>query len=141
MARFPSREWCELAIQLANADPESAQAGEGWVGDFGAVVDAEAGKLEKAFAMHCVPAGGRITRFRVLADPDELDEIEPRYFARAPYSIWKSLLRGELDALEAIARRQLEFRGDLEQLARRMKHKGITQRVLAALDTQFVDER
>ena len=141
MPRFPSREWCELAIRLANADPESALAGKGWVGDFGAVVDREPGKLEKPFAVHCVPAGGRITRFRVLTDPDELDEIEPLYFARAPYSIWKALLRGELDTLQAIAKRQLEFRGDLEQLARRMKHKGIAERVLAGLDTQFVDER
>src|SRR5262249_19818604 len=67
-------------------------------------------------------------------------EIEPVYFARAPYSIWKALLRGELDALQAIARRQLEFRGDLEQLARRMKHKGIAERVLAGVDTQVVGE-
>ncbi len=141
MPVFPSREWCELAIRLANADPESAVAGEGWVGDFGAVVDAEPGKLDKPFAFHCVPARGQITRFRVLADPDELDEIEPRYFARAPYSVWKAIIRGEIDAIQGAARRQLEFRGDLEQLARRMKHKGIADRVLAALETKFIDER
>ena len=141
MPRFPSREWCEEAIRLANADPESALAGQGWAGDFGAVVDAEPGKLDKAFAMHCVPRGGQITRFRLLADADELDEIEPSYFARAPYSIWKALLRGEIDPIRAIALRQFEFRGDLEQLVQRMKHKGIAERVLASLDTQFIDER
>jgi hypothetical protein len=140
MALFPSREWCEAAIRFVNADPESAAAGESWVGDFGAVVDSEPGKLEKPFAVHCVPAGGRITRFRVLADPDELDEIEPRYLARAPYSVWKGLIRGELDPIQAIAQRRLQFQGDLEQLARRMKYKGIADRVLAAFETQFIDE-
>jgi len=141
MPIFPSREWCEAAIRAANADPESALAGDRWVGDFGAVVDSEPGKLPKPFAVHCVPAGGQITKFRVLADPDELDEIEPRYLARAPYSVWKAVIRRELDPLQAVAQRKLYFQGDLEQLARRMKYKGIADRVLASIETQFIDER
>ncbi len=63
MPIFPSREWCEAVIRFANADPESALAGESWVGDFGAVVESEPGKLLKPFAVHCVPAGGKITKF------------------------------------------------------------------------------
>ncbi len=140
MPVFPSREWCEAAIRFANSDPESASAGAGWVGDFGAVVESEPGKLEKSFAIHCLPSAGKITRFRVLADPDELDEIEPRYLARAPYSVWKALIRGELEPIQAVAQRKLQFQGDLGQLVNRMKYKGIADRVLAAVETKFVDE-
>ena len=140
MPLFPSREWCEAAIRIANADAEGTLAGQGWVGDFGAVVEVEAGKLKRPFAVHCVPEGGQITRFRVLADPDELDEIEPKYLVRAPYSAWKALIQRKLDPIQAIARGQFHFRGDLEQLARRMKYKGIADRILAAVETQFPDE-
>ena len=38
MLVFPSREWCEEAIRLVNSDPEVAQVGSGWEGDFGAVI-------------------------------------------------------------------------------------------------------
>ncbi len=140
MAVFPSKEWCEEAICLANADPESALAGEGWVGDFGGVVEAEPGKLAAPFAVYCCPRSGRIEKFRVLGEPDELDEIEPRYLARAPYSVWKALIQGTLDPVEAVLKRRIVVKGDVEQLVQRAKYKRIADRVLAKLATKFVDE-
>jgi putative sterol carrier protein len=141
VAVFPSKEWCQQAIELANADPESRAAGEGWVGDFGLVVEREPGKLPEAFAIHCLPRDGQITAFRVLGDPDELEEIEPCYLASAPYSVWKGLIRGTVDPIQAVAQRKLRFFGDLEQLVQRVKYKGIVDRVLARLRTEFPDER
>ena len=38
----------------------------------------------------------------MLDDPDDLEEIEPAYLARAPYSVWKGLLSGTLDPVEAV---------------------------------------
>ncbi len=140
MAVFPSRQWCEEAVQLINADRESRDAGEGWVGDFGAVVEAEPGKLVRPFAIHCQPRHGQITQLRILRDPDELDEIEPLYLARAPYSVWKGLIQGHLDPVEAVLRRRIQLQGDAEQLMQRMRYKGIVDRVLARLATQFADE-
>ena len=74
-----------------NQDPESAQAGAGWTGDFGIVIEAEPGKLAKPFTVHVVPKNGRLEKISVLRDPDELEEFEPAYLAKAPYSIWKGL--------------------------------------------------
>src|SRR5262249_56242618 len=82
---------------LVNGDPESVGAGEGWVGDVGAVVEKEPGKLDRPFAVHCLPRDGKIHNLRILEDPDELDEIEPRYLVRAPYSVWKALIQQTLD--------------------------------------------
>jgi putative sterol carrier protein len=140
MPVFPSREWCEDVVRLVNADPESVEAGEGWVGDVGVVVEREAGKLERSFTIHCVPRDGKIHNLRLLEDPDELEEIEPRYLARAPYSVWKALIQQTLDPIEALVRRRISVDGDVQQLIERMRYKGIAERVLAKLSTRFVDE-
>ncbi len=141
MPIFPSKEWCEEAVRLANADPEAIEAGEGWEGDFGAVIEAEPGKLPKHFVVHCVPKGGLITKLKVLPDADDLEEIEPAYLARAPYSVWKALLKGEMDPVEAVLRRRISFKGDMQPLVERMRYKGIADRLLARIDTVFMDEK
>jgi putative sterol carrier protein len=140
MPKFPSKEWLDEAVRLTNEDPECAVAGKGWKGDFGAVVDAEPGKLNKPFVVHIVPGECRIEKARVLADPDDLDEFEPVYLARAPYSVWKQLLKGTLDPVEAVLKRRITMRGDLQPLIERMQYKGIADRVFAKLQTQYIDE-
>ncbi len=141
MPLFPSKEWCEEAIRLVNADPEAVEAGRGWVGDFGGVIEAEAGKLAKPFVFHVVPRDGRVEKFRLLVDPDDLDEFEPAYLARGPYSIWKGLLQGTLDPVEMVLKRKLAVQGDLQPLIERMRFKGVAERLLVKLVTEFVDER
>jgi putative sterol carrier protein len=138
---FPSKEWCAEAIRLANADPEITTAGAGWTGDFGVVVLAEPGKLAKTFAIHLEPKNGRVERWSVLRDPDELEEIEPAYLAQAPYSTWKGLIQGTLDPVEATLKRQINVKGDLQPLIERMKYKGIAARVMSLLSTEFADEK
>lgn len=140
MPVFPSKEWCEEAVRLTNADPESAAAGADWEADFGIVMEAEPGKLAADFTIHVQPRNGRIDRVEVLRDKDDLDEIEPAYFARAPYSVWKALLKGELDPIEAVLKRRISVQGDLQPLIERARYKGIGDRVLAQIPTTFVDE-
>ena len=88
-----------------------------------------------------VPKAGRIEKFKVLVDPDDLDELEPVYIARAPYSVWKGLLKGTLDPVEAVLKRRIALKGDVQPLIERLKYKGIADRVLAAVHTEFIDER
>ncbi len=140
MPVFPSKEWCEEVTRLANADPESADAGEGWEGDFGAIIEAEQGKLANTFAVHWIPKDGRISQVRVLGDPDELEEIEPSYLARAPYSVWKGILQGKLDPMEQLVKRRLTIAGDAQPLMERIRYKGMAARILSKLTTEFADE-
>ncbi len=141
MPIFPSKEWADEAVRLANADPEVADAGRGWEGDFGVVIEAEKGRLGATFTLHIVPQDGRIARLKILRDPDELEEIEPAYVARAPYSVWKALLKGELDPVEAVLRRRISVSGDVQPLIERARYKGIGDRILASIQTTFADER
>lgn len=139
MPRFPSKEWCEEAVRLVNADPESALAGKGWKGDFGLVIEAEKGLLPKPFVLYCDPVNGRIVGFKVLPDPDDLDELEPVYLIRAPYSIWKALLLGTLEPVEALMKRRIQVKGDVQPLIERMKYKGIADRVFSQIATEFIE--
>lgn len=140
MAVFPSKEWCEQVLRLINDDPERAQAAQGWLGDLGVVVEAEPGRLARPFIVHVVPRNGLLERLEVLEDADELEALEPAYVARAPYSVWKALLQGTLDPVEAVLRRRVEIRGDMEPLIERLRFKGMAERVLSQLGTEFLDE-
>ena len=104
------------------------------------MLEAEPGKQHKPFVVHVVPGDCRIQKARVLADPDDLEELEPVYLARAPYSVWKQLLKGTLDPVEAVLKRRISMRGDLQPLIERMKYKGIADRVFARLQTEYIDE-
>ncbi len=140
MPVFPSRGWAEAAMAMVNADPESVEAARGWAGDFGLVIEAEAGRLEKHFVAWVRPEAGRIAELRVLVDPDDLDELEPAYRVRAPYSVWKGLLLGRVDPVQAILQRQLRIEGDVQPILERMRYKDIATRVLRRLETRFIDE-
>ena len=139
MPLFPSRAWADQAVALFNADPDSLAAGQGWTGDFGVVIEAERGKLEQAFVAYVAPKDGRIAELRILVDPDDLDEFEPVYRIQAPYSVWKGLLQGAVDPVQAIVERKLRVDGDVQPILERMRYKDVATRVLARLETQFPD--
>ncbi|ATB33243.1 SCP2 sterol-binding domain-containing protein [Melittangium boletus] len=140
MATFPSKEWCEEAVRLVNEDPERSLAARGWRGDIGVIVDAEPGRLSRPFVVHVVTRDCLIETPRLLEEPDDLDELEPAYLARAPYSVWKQLLQGSLDPVEAVLRRRIAVKGDLQQLIERLRFKGLADRVLAGLKTEYLDD-
>jgi len=140
MPDFPSRGWAEAAMALVNADPESVAGSRGWRGDFGVVIEAEKGKLDEHFVVWVRPENGRVAELRVLVDPDDLDEFEPAYRIRAPYSVWKGMLLGSVDPVEAIVKRRLRVDGDVQPILERMRYKDIAARVLSGLETRFADE-
>jgi putative sterol carrier protein len=140
MPVFPSRAWCEEALRILEADPETLRAGHGWTADIGVVVEAEPGMLDRSFVLYLRPVHGRIEQWKVLVDADDLDEFDPAYRIQAPYSLWKGFLLGTEDPVEAVLRRRLTVQGDLQPLMERMQHKGLAERVLAQIETRFADD-
>ena len=49
------------------------------------VVEAEPPAFPRAVAVHAEQARGRVARWRILPDEDDLLELEPAYVIRAPY--------------------------------------------------------
>jgi hypothetical protein len=136
---FPSREWLAAAVASVNAQPGLAAALRGLGDDLAAVVEADPPLLTSPFAVYGRQGGGRIASWRVLPDPDEILELEPAYVVRAPYRLWKALLRGE-DPVKAALSGRLRVEGDLQELVRRANHRHVIDGALAAVATEFPDE-
>lgn len=137
---FPSERWLAAVLQAVNRHPDLPRALAGLGPDLAAVVEAEPPALLRSMAVWGRQAGGRIAEWRVLEDEDEILELEPAYLLRAPYRLWKDLLRRSVDPLEAVLQGRLRVTGDLEALLRRAGYRYIVELALARVPTEFPDE-
>lgn len=126
MPEFPSEAWCRDAIRLLNEDPDAAEAARGWDGDFGVVIDRADGPMGISIG---APVNGRLPEPEFLP-ADEIEESEPRYFARASEADWWALIEGGLDPIAAIVQKRLVARGDLTPVIARLQYRGLAERWL-----------
>jgi hypothetical protein len=134
--RFASREWIEAVAAALNAQPDLGRALAGLGRDAAFVVEAERPAFPRAVAVHAEHDRGRIARWRVLPDEDDVLELEPAYVIRAPYGAWKALFRGG-DPVKAALSGAVRVEGDLEALVRRSGYRYVVDAALAAVPTDF----
>jgi len=137
MPIFPSLEWCKAAVEAIHAEPDSKKAGKGFVADFAAAVLPEP-PMKEPFIIYCKAVEGRVEGLRRLEDLDEIEEIEPKYVARASYGTWRRLIESQVDPIEAILRKQIVFVGDLEPIVERAQFKDLVWQVLRRVPTTFM---
>ncbi len=137
--RFPSAAWIAEAVAVANRHPDLAAALQGLGRDLAAVVEPDPPAWSEPFAVYGRQDRGRLAGVRVLADPDEIWELEPAYVVRAPYRVWKALVRGD-DPVQAALSGRVKVQGDLASLVRRAQYRYIVDAALASVVTEFVDE-
>ncbi len=137
---FPSQEWLAALVGAVNAHPDLGRALAGLGADLAAVVEAQPPALPRPFAAWGRQAGGRIGEWRVREDEDEILEIEPAYVVRAPYRLWKDLLRRRLDPVQAALSGRVRVQGDLEALVRRSGYRYVIDAALDRVATEFPDE-
>jgi putative sterol carrier protein len=129
MADFPSEAWCRDAIRLLNEDPDAPEAAKGWTGDFGVVIDRPSGPMGISIG---APVQGQLPEPRFLP-ADELEDLEPTYFARATEADWWALIEGGLDPIAAIVQKRLVAKGDLTPVIARLQYRGLTERWLVRI--------
>jgi hypothetical protein len=134
--RFATREWIEAAVAALQAQPDLGRALEGLGRDAALVVEAEPPAFPRTVAVHGAHEGGRIVRWRILADEDEVLELEPAYVLRAPYGVWKALLQGG-DPVRAALSGRVQVEGDLEALVRRASYRYVVEAALRAVLTEL----
>jgi hypothetical protein len=135
---FASRPWLDALVAALNRQPDLAKAIFGLGEDAGAVVERDVG-FPREVAAYGRNVGGRVDA-RLLDDADGLLELEPAYVVRAPYGLWKQLLRGTLDPVKAAMSGRLKVEGDLERLVRQASFRYVTDAALRELETEFPDE-
>jgi hypothetical protein len=136
--RFASREWVAALVAELNRQPDLAEALRGLGRDAAVVVEAD-GAFARAVAVYAAQEDGRIARWRMLPDEDDVLELEPAYVLRAPYGVWRELLRGG-DPVRAALSGRVRVEGDLEALVRRVSYRRVADAALAAVPTEFPGE-
>lgn len=134
--RFATREWIEAAVAALNAQPDLGRALEGLGRDAALIVEAQPPAFPRAVALHGAHEGGRIARWRLLADEDEVLELEPAYVLRAPYGVWRSILEGA-DPVQAALTGRVRVEGDLEALLRRARYRSVVEAALRVVPTEL----
>ncbi len=134
--RFASREWFDAVAAALNAQPDLAKALSGLARDAALVVEAEPPAFPRTVAVHGAQDRGQIARWRVLADEDDLLELEPAYVVRAPYGVWRALLSGK-DPVQAALSGQVRVEGDLEALVRRAGYRYVVDAALRVVPTEL----
>ena len=136
---FPSEAWLTAVAAAANRHPDLSAALAGLGRDLAAVIEADPPALPDPVAAYGRQEGGRLAEVRVLADLDEIWELEPAYVVRAPYRVWKALFRGA-DPVKAALSGSVKVEGDLQALVRRAHYRYLMDAVLASVATEFADE-
>ncbi len=136
---FPSEGWLRAFVAAVNLHPDLAEALRGLGGDLAAVVEADPPDIPEPLAAYGRHQDGRISAVRLLQDADEVWELAPAYVVRAPYRVWKSLLRGG-DPVRAALSGQVRVTGELQALVRKANYRYVVDTALRAIETEFLDE-
>jgi putative sterol carrier protein len=111
MAVFPSEEWLKALVDTLNASAEYEKAASTWEGDIAFAVLAEEGMLDRDIYLYANPYHGKIS------DPKVLDSLEGKditFVITGPYSVWKEIIQGKTDSMQAIMRGKLKVKGNMQ---------------------------
>jgi hypothetical protein len=138
--RFASQGWLDAVVREVNGHADLGRALAGLGADLAAVVERDGRHFPHGAAAWGRQEGGRIVEWRVLPDEDDVQEMEPAYVVRAPLALWKDLLTGRADPVQAALSGRVKVKGDLEALVRRSGYRYIVDEALKRVPTEFPDE-
>lgn len=140
MLVFPSSQWVDAWVELANADQAFRAAGAGWDGAVGGVIEADAAAGVRESLYLRLEGREGCWQAHTLAADDRL--VAGTVFSiRAPYAVWKSVIRQELHPVAGMVQGRLRFRGHLSAFLRWSNALVIMTKLAGRLDTVFTDEQ
>jgi len=139
MPVFPSEDWVEAWVALANQSAAFEASGRGWEGAVALVVeaDADAGLREALY----VRLEGRQGKWVGSAFGTSSALVEGAIFVlRAPYRRWKQVIRQELNPIKGVLQGKIEIQGHLPVILKWTKSILILAELAGQIETGFVDE-
>ncbi len=134
--RFGASEWWKAVVAALQEHPDLPAALSGLGRDGALVVEADPPAWPRPVAVWAEQRAGRIARWRLLADEDEVLELAPAYVVRAPYRTVRALLQGA-DPVQAALTGRVRVEGDLAALLRRTRYRHVIDDALAAVPTEL----
>ena len=112
--KFPSDEWIkELSSQLNQSEPYEKSAKD-WEGDFIFIVEPDAAYDDTAYLFLALYHGKSPNAVALASE----DEREAEFVLRAPFSNWRKVIEGELDAIQGMMTRKLKVQGNMMKIMR-----------------------
>ena len=99
--RFPSQEWVDELVKIATSIPELVEIGKSWT--YGGIInlmepDENLNETWKAFFSI---DRGVVKEAKIIEDEKQYNSA---FTIRAKYSVWKGIVKGELDPIQAFLR-------------------------------------
>lgn len=137
MPVFPSEEWVKALEEITVSDEEYKVAGADWEGDVVMIIEPEPGKLEEPFYYYSKPHHGELLEAKQIKN---LDEKTAEYVISGPYSVWKSIVKREADAMQMMMKGKIRVKGDMQKLLKYAKFQQLGMKALQKVETTFIDE-
>jgi hypothetical protein len=137
---FASAGWLDAVVREVNGHADLGRALSGLGADLAAVIERDPRHFPSGAAAWGRQEGGRIVTWRILEDEDDVLELEPAYVVRATLALWKDLLTGRADPVQAALSGRVKVKGDLDGLVRRAGYRYILDEALRRVPTEFPDE-
>ncbi len=139
MPVWPSDEWVAAYRELINESEEYREAAHDWEGAVVYHFQTEPDKhlAEDVYGWFDLWHGECREAKQVEAEEAKSAEM----IVSAPYSIWKQVLRKELEPMKAVMQGRLKLTGDLAKAVRYTKASIVLQDIASKVpDTEFLDE-
>jgi putative sterol carrier protein len=115
MATFPSEEWTTAVMENLNSDEDYARIARNWEDDLKYIVE-PSGSLPAQVILYFDLWHGKCRKTLYLADTNI--EQSASFVLKASYDIFKRILEGELNPMQALLTRKVLVEGNLGLLIR-----------------------
>ncbi|MGA8113513.1 MAG: SCP2 sterol-binding domain-containing protein [Actinocatenispora sp.] len=139
MPVFPSSEWLDAYVDAINTSADFAEAAKTFRADLSYVFEADPdyGHETDVWARAGVK-DGVCEWWHYDVPPEEGAKAE--FILRAPYSMWREIILGEVDPMEAMLDGDLAVTGHLPTLLRYVRAANELVTLAAAVSTNFEGE-
>lgn len=136
---YPSDEWIESFQLVCNNDPEFRDACASFSGKMLWQIEEEPGKLPRSILLFSWPDHGYIREAQALGKAEDRPDVE--YIITGKYSVWKAIVKGELEPVRALITRKVKLtKGSQMKLLKQVRMAMRMMKNCSLVQTQFFDE-
>jgi len=133
--KFPCDEWIKELSRQLNASEVYEKSAKDWEGDFIFVVEPDEVYDDTAYLYLSLFHGKSPSAAMVASE----DEREVEFVLRAPFSVWRQVIEGKLDAIQGMMTHKLKVQGNMMKIMRYPKAAKEIVSCCAFVPTDFGD--
>jgi putative sterol carrier protein len=133
--KFPSDEWIKELSRQLNASEAYEKSAKDWEGDFVFIIEPDDNYDDTAYLFLSLYHG----KSPDAAALDSADEREAEFVLSAPFTTWRRVIEGELDAIQGMMTRKLKVKGNMMKIMRYPKAAKEIVACCALVPTDFSD--